>query len=725
MKINIFETAFAKPRLEDGIEIDEFLEGVKLGRWQKAAQKILLSKSKEEKDRHKKNTPGVTLSGWFEGKRSINTLRQHSGFICIDLDHVENLEECFQTLKNSEYTYALFRSISGKGLAWVVKIDPLKHREAFDALSQYVFSLTGANADPACKDVSRLRFVSFDPNLFQNANSKVFKQYLKKETKKEYAQRTGFPDLDRFDELVSKINTDITGDYHQWLKIGFAIAAKYGASGEHYFQRISSFSGEYDEKKTSRQYQYCCRNFGASGVQIGTFYYYAKQAGFEAYDKKEKAIITQAVRASKGHADRASAIRLLEDIGQIELTEQNKELLDKAYEKPDQFTALAEADGNGDFNIDALEDYIKTVWSIKKNELTQFIEIEDKRATPEDINSIFISCKKAFPGLTDAIFNRLMRSNFIKKYNPIKDYLNHLQWDGQDRVTPLAESLRSCTMDIDYQSKMLVRWLLGFMQNIYSNKACPLMLVLVGKKNTGKSYFFEELLPKRFRGYFGTSQHDREKDDDLLMTQKWLILDDEFSGKSKQDAKKMKRLLSTSYFDIRPPYGAENVQLKRIAVLAGTCNEMEILNDPTGNRRFIVFDIQERMDWDLFNSIDKGQLLAQIKTFWDAGFTGDLKSSEIELLESATSSKHSEVSIEEELILKYYMPPTDGLLEAYTNTEIKVHLEKMSNQKLSSRKLGLELRKLGYKVTNVRRGGHLPCRAYLIATTFSAGDSQC
>jgi predicted P-loop ATPase len=199
------------------------------------------------------------------------------------------------------------------------------------------------------------------------------------------------------------------------------------------------------------------------------------------------------------------------------------------------------------------------------------------------------------------------------------------------------------------------------------------------------------------------------------MTQKLLILDDEFSGKSKQDAKKMKRLLSASHFDLRPPYGAENVQLKRIAVLAGTCNETEVLNDPTGNRRFIVFDVQERMDWGLFNSIDKEQLFAQLKKFWDNGITGNLAIDEIEEMELLTNSKHSEVSIEEELILKYYhLPSTGGGFESYTNTEIKVYLEQSTNQKISSRKLGLELKKLGYEQKSIRNQNTI-LRKFLIA----------
>jgi hypothetical protein len=120
------------------------------------------------------------------------------------------------------------------------------------------------------------------------------------------------------------------------------------------------------------------------------------------------------------------------------------------------------------------------------------------------------------------------------------------------------------------------------------------------------------------------------------------------------------------------------------------------------------------MDWGLFNSIDKEQLFAQLKKFWDNGITGNLAKDEIEEMELLTSAKHSEVSIEEELILKYYDLPFNQCFESYTNTEIKVYLEQSTNQRLSSRKIGLELKKIGYEQKIVRSNSSFS-RKYLIS----------
>ncbi|HEY9885974.1 MAG TPA: VapE domain-containing protein [Vampirovibrionales bacterium] len=713
--INIFDSTFDKSTGKK-IAVDEFLEGVKSGRWEIYSKQIKSALTAEQKQKTKRKTPAVTISGCFSDRRSIQSLEEHSGFICIDIDNVSEIEEVFDTLKKSEYTYSLFRSISGKGLAWIVKIDPNQHQRAFEGLSAYVFNLAGYPIDQSCKDVSRLRFVSFDPQLFKNEKSKVFKQYLKKESKKEYAERVNtayYHTEERFEKLVYSIKSDITGDYQRWLKIGFAIASKYGDQGLDYFLYVSSFSASFNRNKAIRQYNYCCSGKN-SGIGIGTFYYYAKQSGYEVFNNLEKEVIKQAVKSKRAGINKEAAQRILKDHKNIKLEEEEKKLLEQVYEEPAHFESYEAArDKSAELDINELEAFIEANWSIKRNVITYFYELDGERMDPEDWNSIYITCKKAFPKASKELVLSLLKSNFTRKYNPITDYLNSLKWDGVDRVSSLADSLNSCTGDLKFQQKMLGHWLLGMMQNLYSEEACPLVLVLTGKQRTGKTHFFRNLLPKRLKGYFGGSQLDRGKDDELLMTQKMLILDDEFSGKSKADAKLMKRLSSTDYFDVRPPYGGENIRLKRVAMLCGTCNETEILNDATGNRRFIVLEVNDQMDWESYNRVDKEQLLAQLKSWWEAGIKADLNAESVEELEDNTLKRYSEASLEEELITKYCKPPTDSEIDEMTNSDVKVFIEKITNQRLNTRRLGLELKKLGYKQKIVRNNGAVR-RVYLV-----------
>jgi len=415
-------------------------------------------------------------------------------------------------------------------------------------------------------------------------------------------------------------------------------------------------------------------------------------------------------------------------------------LLMDVVANPKNYAGIMVDDGDPKaLNIDEVANFINNNFDIFVNEITGFLQIKTEqvnectgvtfqrslRMGERERNDIFLTTKKAFSSLSRELFEQIMNSSYIKRVNNAKDFLKNLKWDGKDHLDLLVRSLKSSSggsaileENIKFQTKMVKRWLLGFFQNIFSDEACPLMLVLSGKGNTGKSYFFNHLLPKELNAdYTAFSVLDEGKDSELLMTQKMLIIDDEYGGKSKADAQKLKRMLSASTFDLRRPYGRENESIKRIAMLGGTTNEEEVLIDPTGNRRVIVLSIQETMDWEMFDNIDKAQLFAQIKELYFEGETGNLTGAEIAELNNATEDVHTVSSQERELIMQYYdAPAAPGTFSAeYTNTEIRAYIEKHSGLKTSARKLGLELKALGYskKINRLERGGGTQ-RVYLI-----------
>src|SRR5690625_766885 len=116
--------------------------------------------------------------------------------------------------------------------------------------------------------------------------------------------------------------------------------------------------------------------------------------------------------------------------------------------------------------------------------------------------------------------------------------------------------------------------------------------VLAGsKQNTGKTHTLRYILPDELQPYFGESELTGDKDENLLMCNKAIILNDEMSNKSKRDLTVMKKLCSVQWFNLRRPYGKSNEDIRRIAALCGTSNDMQILSDPTGNRRIIPIEV--------------------------------------------------------------------------------------------------------------------------------------
>lgn len=113
----------------------------------------------------------VTFSGIFS-RREDRSLITHSGFIAIDLDHLDNPEEIKQILRFDDILEPamIFISPSGDGLKLILFIDitSASHSDYFETISKYLHSTYNLTADPSGRDVSRACFLCHDPKIFLN-----------------------------------------------------------------------------------------------------------------------------------------------------------------------------------------------------------------------------------------------------------------------------------------------------------------------------------------------------------------------------------------------------------------------------------------------------------------------------------------------------------------------------------------------------------------------------
>lgn len=112
------------------------------------------------------------FSGTFSQRNDAGLIK-HSGFICLDFDHLGfRLSELKERLVCDKYfdTQLLFRSPSGDGLKWVISIDLERcdHRTWFVALQNYIREAYQAEVDSACINVSRACFLPWDATCYVN-----------------------------------------------------------------------------------------------------------------------------------------------------------------------------------------------------------------------------------------------------------------------------------------------------------------------------------------------------------------------------------------------------------------------------------------------------------------------------------------------------------------------------------------------------------------------------
>jgi hypothetical protein len=113
----------------------------------------------------------VTFSGAFS-KRNDKHLKNHSGLLTIDFDHISNVTKLKEKLIKDEYfeTELLFTSPSGDGLKWIIPNDvtKYKHKEYFNAVANYIKYTYRVEVDGSGKDISRACFLPHDPNVIIN-----------------------------------------------------------------------------------------------------------------------------------------------------------------------------------------------------------------------------------------------------------------------------------------------------------------------------------------------------------------------------------------------------------------------------------------------------------------------------------------------------------------------------------------------------------------------------
>lgn len=181
-KCTIF-SGFVKPI--ENLPLQEILRQIKSEKYKPLVEELRLYLQKGDSvsaDLVKKQLPAFTPSATYEGGRKKELLKNYSGFIHLDFDKMspDRLDQAIQKLSKDPYTYAFFISPSGNGIKVFVKVNTsaVHHEFAYAQLSAYFEKLITYDSDKQCKDITRLCFVSFDPELYLNAASEVFQVVL-------------------------------------------------------------------------------------------------------------------------------------------------------------------------------------------------------------------------------------------------------------------------------------------------------------------------------------------------------------------------------------------------------------------------------------------------------------------------------------------------------------------------------------------------------------------
>jgi len=690
---SLFKNAKSTKKTKD-IFISDYLELVSDPARKEAAEKLRELPAGEYK-KVKPLQPIITGSCVMDavGRKKENIVFLN-GLACVDFDDLPkgySWQELKEQLQNDPFTFIVSFSLSGKGLALFVKI-PIENnfKEIYLSLKEYYDLMFGAKID-FLPDETRPRFIAYDPNPFHNPNSQIYTDTLQQqETTEPTQQQTNDNVLDSFSsdpaiafnnsglaglEIVNEILTDL--DYtitagkkpafYEYQRAGGSpksIAAFYNSDAVK-FTRFSSNTGLKKEHYNLYEIYKELRNFDDYAAQKEL-----AGLGFGTFNEAQP-------MPSKGKETYSNTIDFLEP--------KNLRL--------NQLTGFVEIAGS----------------PLNDTHTAQLITELSLRSGKNQSREILQTC-------IDVVSNKNQFHPFMEMIEELKKLpaTDFTQATYLDKLNDCFASSTPRELRLIYLS----RWMLGLFDLHVHQQMTKNVLILSGSQNSGKTSYAKNVLPGPLKHYAKTVEFNINKmvDAKVNLCSTLISVFDEFEdiltkSKSLSDFKNL-----TSSYDIleRRPFRRNPEQMYRSSIIMATTNEQNILNDSTGNTRFLTIDVQG-FDFKKYHTIDLNKVWRVIYDLHKAGETSVLTDSERALQVDENINFESEDFVIG-LIEKSFYLDDGGFI---TTTDILIEIDKATKQNISIKRIGQALRKLGIEKIAKKVSGKVS-RGYPLKYKFEA-----
>jgi predicted P-loop ATPase len=614
------------------------LEEIKTGKCKHSI--VYLRKSLSENkidayDKAKKSLPAFTPSGKFIDGRKLEFLAEYSNYIILDIDKLSaaDLQNASHLANQSEFTFASFISPSGNGLKILVKInsDKANHKEAFLLVQAHYERILKLEIDKSGKDLTRLCFYSFDENLYLNENATTFVTLSAVEM-----------------PLVETATIPITTLEPSTLD----------------FRLLYEHCIKFTEKKVqytngSRNvfvHQLAC-NMNRKAVPMEAALSFI-QTDFN-FDDKE---VIQAVNSAYGN---------IQEFGKNE----NKTIKNENQKKQNNKNSDNEDDEDDEkpriTQIDKLENFLSGKYIFRHNIVSGKLEFQyfgkKKWNVMNDFieNSMLRECLKARIKTNLSSLRNLLYSDFCQLFNPFEDYFESLpKYDEkEDYITQLANTITTTKQELWQQC--FKKWLVAMVGCVLDDKVINhTVIVFSGKQGLGKTTWVEKLVPRQLKEYlFSGTINPNNKDTLVQLAECMLINLDELENLNRSEIGSLKEIITKTQIRMRKAYGHNNETMPRRASFAGSVNTAQFLNDSTGSRRFLCFEL-EGIQYQ--HEVDINLVFAQALFLFKSGFRFWFDQEEIKSI-TENNEQYQLRSPEEELLLTWFEPCEKEKANAFLN----------------------------------------------------------
>lgn len=331
----------------------------------------------------------------------------------------------------------------------------------------------------------------------------------------------------------------------------------------------------------------------------------------------------------------------------------------------------------------------------------------------------------------------IIESSFSPRINPIQEYFKALplldignscgntnEYNCCRNASSLSlkaiPDLASCVVvrNSDKWLPYLTKWLVAVVANAMDDRECRnhTCLVLTGEQGKFKTTFLDLLCPPALYGYSYTGKiYPQEKDTLTYIGQNLIVnIDDQLKALNKRDENELKNLITCPMVKYRMPYDKYVEEHPHLASFVASVNGNDFLTDPTGSRRFLLFEVLS-IDIERAKRISIDSVYAESKALLSIGFRYWFDDEEI--TELYRESEDFQVQTAEmELLLRCFEKLTEDnpYCTYMTTTEIITYLGYYTHHPLSLKHMGEALRKAGFEKVSRRRDGGSPIYVYKV-----------
>lgn len=221
-------------------------------------------------------------------------------------------------------------------------------------------------------------------------------------------------------------------------------------------------------------------------------------------------------------------------------------------------------------------------------------------------------------------------------------------WDGTDHIGKVLSYITVKNVTHNQFESLFKAWMAGVFKRVFHPEFHNQCVILKGKQGLGKDMLLGNLF-RALNGYYSEIiLSARQKDNYESIESLMVSYIPEFDESNKSSMSSLKAFISTNKATFRGAYDRKATGHVFRHSVVSSANIDNILRDPTGNRRFWIFEVDD-INWRYNDVIDSGQIMAQAVALYKDGYKANASALEAmrEYIQECTPEHTEDLFVEE------------------------------------------------------------------------------